>query len=318
MNNLIYDNSFSHTSFINSQIQDYFRLKNNGVIFGQNIISGSRISGLGKDLEKLSNVKALNTTNSENSLMGLGLGLALNGTPSMFIMKQHDFALLGLDQLTNSVNLIQHFGFNESFIIVMVVVDTGFEGPQASLNNLDEFVSLSRQPVYFLNSIQNIENAFKCAKNPGLHMMALSQKQMKSQILNLPKSWMKSNAADDHFDLNSENLVIYTGFNTDFIEKLVLQAETMDTSFDFLLNYKLPFPHFDDIGLDHRKYARIAFIQDTKSLFTASHAEATRITSGTNRVKVFSRIANESWSSVFQDVPEYKTEEIINFLKVSI
>jgi len=315
MNELNYDNSFTNTNFINTKIREYFLFKNNGIIFGQNIISGSRISGLGKDLEKISNVTALNTTNAENSLMGLGLGLALNGTPSMFIMKQHDFALLGLDQLTNSVNLIQNFGFNESFIIVMVVVDSGYEGPQASLNNLDEFASLSRQPVYFLNSKQNIEYAFECAKKPGLHIMALSQKQMKSPILNLPKGRMNSKDASNNSAVNSENLIIYTGFNTEFIEQLLIEARNMDTSFDLLLNSMLPFPKFDEVALDLRRYSRIAFIQDTKSLFTASHMEAIKIVSRSNEVRVFTRVPNLSWSSVFHDSPEYKTEEIINFFK---
>ena len=315
MNELNYDNSFTNTNFINTKIREYFLFKNNGIIFGQNIISGSRISGLGKDLEKISNVTALNTTNAENSLMGLGLGLALNGTPSMFIMKQHDFALLGLDQLTNSVNLIQNFGFNESFIIVMVVVDSGYEGPQASLNNLDEFASLSRQPLYFLNSKQNIEHAFECAKKPGLHIMALSQKQMKSPILNLPKGRMNSKDASNSSAVNSENLIIYTGFNTELIEQLLIEARNMDTSFDLLLNSMLPFPKFDEVALDLRRYSRVAFIQDTKSLFTASHVEAIKIVSRSNEVRVFTRVPNLSWSSVFHDSPEYKTEEIINFFK---
>lgn len=315
MTRLIHEDSITYTVFINTQIQEYFKFKNKGVIFGQNIISGSRISGLGKDLEKLSNVKALNTTNSENSLMGLGLGLALEGTPSMFIMKQHDFALLGLDQLTNSVNLIQNFGFNESFIVVMVVVDSGFEGPQASLNNLDEFVSLSRQPLYFLNSKQNIENAFECAKYPGLHMMALSQKKMKSPILNLPNGRVNSKLDVNNYDSYSDNLVIYTGFDTDFIEQLVLQAEATGTSFDLQLNSKLPFPQLEELGLDYRKYARIAFIQDTKSLYTASHVEATKMALRTNEIRVFARVPNKSWNSVNHDIPEYSAEEIVNFLK---
>jgi hypothetical protein len=233
----------------------------------------------------------------------------------MFIMKQHDFALLGLDQLTNSVNLIQNFGFNESFIIVMVVVDSGYEGPQASLNNLDEFASLSRQPLYFLNSKQNIEHAFECAKKPGLHIMALSQKQMKSPILNLPKGRMNSKDASNSSAVNSENLIIYTGFNTELIEQLLIEARNMDTSFDLLLNSMLPFPKFDEVALDLRRYSRVAFIQDTKSLFTASHVEAIKIVSRSNEVRVFTRVPNLSWSSVFHDSPEYKTEEIINFFK---
>lgn len=311
---LNYDEVFSYTNYINSHIKDFFSLKKQGVIFGQNIISGSRISGLGKDLENIPDVKAINTTNSENSLMGLGLGLSLGGTPSMFIMKQHDFALLGLDQLTNSVNLIQHFGFRESFIIIMVVVDSGFEGPQASLNNLDEFVSLSRQPVYFLNSKQNIENAFNEARKPGLHMMVLSQKHMKSPILNLPNGVL--NSANSLLDnsVKSKNLLIYTGFDTEFIEQLLLRAESLGTTFDLFLNCQIPFQDSYYGECSPQEYLRIAYIQDTKSLFTASHTEALKITTKNNDVRVFTRVPNKSWSSVYHDIPEYTAEEVIRYV----
>jgi hypothetical protein len=112
--------------------------------------------------------------------MGFGFGLALSETPSLFLMKQHDFALLGLDQLTNTNNVLRNSRLLAPFIVLMVIVDSGFEGPQASLSSLDEFASLSRAPIYFLSSKENIDRAFEMAREPGLHFMALSQKNMKN------------------------------------------------------------------------------------------------------------------------------------------
>ena len=168
------------TQYINSKIRQKFSGYEHSVIFGQNIVSGSRISGLGAGLDQIDNCVALNTTNSENSLMGLGFGLALSETPSLFLMKQHDFALLGLDQLTNTHNVLRNGRLMAPFIVLMVVVDSGFEGPQASLSSLDEFASLIRAPIYFLSSKENIDKAFELSSEPGLHLMALSQKNMKS------------------------------------------------------------------------------------------------------------------------------------------
>ena len=88
--------------YINGKIKRQFSEYNHSVIFGQNIVAGSRISGLGAGLDQIDNCLALNTINSENSLVGLGFGLSLCEIPSMFLMKQHDFALLGLDQLVNT------------------------------------------------------------------------------------------------------------------------------------------------------------------------------------------------------------------------
>ena len=166
--------------YINRKIRQKFSGYEHSVIFGQNIVSGSRISGLGAGLDQIGNCVALNTTNSENSLMGLGFGLALSETPSLFLMKQHDFALLGLDQLTNTHNVLRNGRLMAPFIVLMVVVDSGFEGPQASLSSLDEFASLIRAPIYFLSSKENIDKAFELSSEPGLHLMALSQKNMKS------------------------------------------------------------------------------------------------------------------------------------------
>ena len=168
------------TQYVNTKIRQKFSSYEHSVIFGQNIVSGSRISGLGAGLDQISNCVALNTTNSENSLMGLGFGLALSETPSLFLMKQHDFALLGLDQLTNTHNVLRNGRLLAPFIVLMVIVDSGFEGPQASLSSLDEFASLSRAPIYFLSSKENIDKAFEMASEPGLHLMALSQKNMKN------------------------------------------------------------------------------------------------------------------------------------------
>ena len=126
---------------------------------------------------------------------------------------------------------------------------------------------------------------------------------------------MYSKFAENNSRVTSENLVMYTGFNTEFIEQLVLHAEKMGVTFDLQLNSKLPFLEFNEAGLDYRKYSRIAFVQDTKSLYTASHVAATKLASRTNEVKVFTRIPNKSWSSVYQDTPEYSAEEIAKFLK---
>ena len=110
---------------INSNLVRYLSKNKFSVVFGQNLISGSRISGLGKNLDKIKDVYAFNSTNTENSLMGLGFGLAIQGMNSFYVMKQHDFALLGLDQLTNTNKLTKALKVKGTFTILMVVVEIG-------------------------------------------------------------------------------------------------------------------------------------------------------------------------------------------------
>ena len=320
MNNYFSQEPTSYTSYINLQIKDFFIKKNTGVVFGQNIISGSRISGLGNGLDKLDNIQSINSTNSENALMGLGLGLALGGVPAIFLMKQHDFAILGLDQLTNTVNLISNQGFKESFIVIMVVVDSGFEGPQASLNNIDDFVSLTRSHVYFLNSKENIENAFMCAESPGLHMMVLSQKTMKEPLLNASISTKKIGNLIKYEGNNEagicENLLIFTGVNLTFLNSVIELAFTYNLNFDVMVASDIS-PIYKSDYIEHFiKYKKIALIHDSKSIFTSSHYLAYKISDSGRSIKVFTRHASDIWSTTNPDIPEYKAEEIIEFLNI--
>ena len=68
MNNYFSQEPISYTSYINLQIKDFFIKKNTGVVFGQNIISGSRISGLGNGLDKLDNIKSINVLKGEQAI----------------------------------------------------------------------------------------------------------------------------------------------------------------------------------------------------------------------------------------------------------
>jgi hypothetical protein len=302
--------SNNFTNYINLKIKDFFSSKKYGVIFGQNIISGSRISGLGHGLDELKNVNALNTTNSENSLMGLGLGLAMEGTPSLFLMKQHDFAILGLDQLTNTVNLISKLGFKESFILIMVIVDSGYEGPQASLNNIDEFASLTRSPIYYLNCKENIEKAFESAHSPGLHMMVLSQKNMKAPVASFKMERMRIQIGVSNFN----NILIYSGLDLNFINQLISIGISQNKQFDLFVNNQIPFLDENHLVTDFRNYKNIVFVQDTKSLFSASQRLASKLSEFENRIHVFNRVPNEKWSTVFEDIPEYRAVDVINRL----
>ena len=320
MNSYFTEENLSYTSFINLQIKEFFLKKKYGVIFGQNIISGSRISGLGNGIDKLNKIKAINTTNSENSLMGLGLGLALEGVPAIFLMKQHDFALLGLDQLTNTVNLISTQGFKDSFIILMVAVDSGYEGPQASLNNIDDFASLTRSPLYLLNSKESIENAFTSAKSPGLHMMVLSQKSMKNPLINTLAgvkkigSLIKYQRSDKIY--KSENLLIFTGLNFEFLNHIIEISFKKNIVFDLMIVTNIyPKSEFD-YNKHFKDYKKIAIIHESKSIFTASHYLATKINISNKNIKVFTREASNIWSTTNPDIPEYKDEDIVNFLAI--
>ena len=124
-----------YVQYINSLLKEHISNNEHLVLYGQNIDAGSCLSGLTRGLSSFNDGLTINTPNSENSLVGVGYGLMLNDVSSIFFMKQMDFLLLGIDQLVNTYNLIRQTKPSASFTIFPVTVDSGYEGPQSSLNN---------------------------------------------------------------------------------------------------------------------------------------------------------------------------------------
>ncbi len=304
------------TQYVNTKIRQKFSSYEHSVIFGQNIVSGSRISGLGAGLDQISNCVALNTTNSENSLMGLGFGLALSETPSLFLMKQHDFALLGLDQLTNTHNVLRDGRLLAPFIILMVIIDSGFEGPQASLSSLDEFASLSKAPIYFLSSKENIDKAFELANEPGLHIMALSQKNMKDictpsqlQVINcdgaiiyryLPKKEKPKIA------------VVFFGVNISIAREI--SEEFSDKNYCVSLANIIKLSKIEmtsTLFYELSQHDRIVVIDTGKSDVHFSTDLAFNLKENGNHVDLYQRDSSQKWSVVSDDAIEFDVQSIV-------
>ncbi len=151
------------------------------VVYGQNINAGSRLGGLAAGMSDVSGCRVLNTPNVENSLVGMGFGLMLSGTPSMYVMKQQDFVLLGVDQLVNTWNALRSRGPFVPFVIAMIVVDSGWEGPQSSFNNTGGLASLARIPAYFPTGGSEIPLAVAGAFQGGPAILAVSQRMFKKE-----------------------------------------------------------------------------------------------------------------------------------------
>jgi pyruvate/2-oxoglutarate/acetoin dehydrogenase E1 component len=304
------------TKYVNNKIRQKFSSYEHSVIFGQNIISGSRISGLGAGLDKIENCVALNTTNSENSLMGLGFGLALTGTPSLFLMKQHDFALLGLDQLTNTYNVLRDSRLKAPFIVLMVIVDSGFEGPQASLSSLDEFASLTRAPVYFLSSKESIDKAFESASEPGLHFMALSQRNMKNICLPSQEAFLDyGDAIIYKYSSNSTKAkVAVVSFGASSIVAKDVANELSKLSYSVSLvnmNKLVKLALNSELFIEIARHENIVIIDLGKSEIHFSSDLALRFKEYGKEVYLYQRNSSKNWSVVNDDALEFDTQIIL-------
>lgn len=206
---------------INAAIREQTGGRKRLVCFGQNITTGSFLSGLTRGLPG-PGIEALNTPNCENALVAFGFGMMLEGIDSIYFVKQLDFLLLTTDQLVNTWNMARQTGARGSFTIVPVVVDSGFEGPQSRLNNLPDFCSLADLPGYALAEASAARRTIqRHLIAPGFRILAPSQR-----LFRTPAMEGESEALDDDagvFRLAAGNDVTVVAFNFAWHQARVLR-----------------------------------------------------------------------------------------------
>ena len=305
------------TKTINAKINELCSNEPN-IIFGQNIISGSRVSGLGTGLEKNIDSLAINTTNTENSLIGMGFGILLTGVNAIYLMKQHDFGLLGFDQLRHTHNLLRNLQIAKNFRIIQVVVDSGMEGPQSNLNNLNEYSSISDAPVYFLNSLENIEFAFEKSKKDQLSVLAISQSTMKSPVSQISEKSVETGIGRLYFSAsNHERKILLIAFatNSNFATQVRSHLEDLEFELDILLVSHLEKYQLEDSQIWSR-YQTIIVSDESKSVVSFSDLllqELYRLYPEKKIIPLRNQ-RNKSWATVDEDTPGWELESIVNLI----
>lgn len=168
------------------------------LLYGENIDTGSRISGLARGLKVNPAGRILNVGNCELTHMGVGFGMMLDGGNSVVFMKQLDFLLLGIDQMVNTFNFIRAYppvsGLG-SFTIFVIVCDQGYQGPQSSINSASDFASMANINAYCLNGSEDASSVIReQLVTPGFRMVCLSQRLFGAPSLNIP---VETRAADN-------------------------------------------------------------------------------------------------------------------------
>lgn len=176
----------TYIEFVNELLRKEAERHDNLAVFGQNVAAGSYIGGFTKGIKVNSTGRIINSTNSENSLCGLGFGVMLRGANAVFFMKQLDFLLLGIDQLVDTYNEIRNMpgGPKGSFTIMPLIVDNGYQGLQSSLNNFADFCSIARIEGYAVTNKIDAENIISAKMvSPGFRIIGVSQRLFKDEII---------------------------------------------------------------------------------------------------------------------------------------
>ena len=166
----------------NTALRTQLQTQDSTVVMGQNVDAGSRLAGLASSFSAIPSVSVINSTNSENSLVGCGFGLMLRDQPSLLLLKQEDFLLLGVDQLVNTWNLVRGSRAFVPFVIGVIVVDSGWEGAQSSFNNTCAIASLARIPWYTPSGHRELQLAAEAAFSGGPRLLAFSQRLFRQDL----------------------------------------------------------------------------------------------------------------------------------------
>tara|TARA_B100001540_G_scaffold304235_1_gene313725 strand:- start:1178 stop:2110 length:933 start_codon:yes stop_codon:yes gene_type:complete len=252
--------------YFNGLLSNVFSKNENVYVYGQNVATGSCLSGLTRNLELTKSSKIANSPNSENSLVGIGFGAMLRGIHAVFCMKQQDFLLLGIDHLVNTNNIMRNETVNGSFTIISIIEDGGYEGPQSALNNFSDFASIARIDCY---SITNNIDAKAIIGNkmlsPGFKIIGISQRLLSQSLIEI--SLLKNDDHLNYFQYKDGNDVTIICYNFSLPYGLEIVERFKEKGFSASLFSINTFISFDYSAIieDVSKTKNIIIIDDSKS-----------------------------------------------------
>jgi len=257
-----------YLEFINQKIRDTVLLPEKLVLFGQNIGAGSCLGGLTRNLKIQENSMLINSTNTENSLCGLGFGLMMNNVSSIFFMKQLDFLLLGIDHLVNTYNIIRNnHQTNSSFTIMPIIMDNGFQGPQSSHNNFGDFCSIARIQGYTITNKFDAEKIIDSKLiDSGFRIIGVSQRLFQTELIE-PEKLIYTSDDLSVFQYSDGGDVTIVCFNFSFPYGYELAEKLSDQNIKHsLFNVNSPtIADWRKIIDSIRKTKKIIIIDDSKS-----------------------------------------------------
>lgn len=261
---------------INQLLAEHTKAVPQAIIYGQNINTGTLISGLSRNLAAHATSRIVNTPNCEYSVCGIGFGVMMNGAHAIYYAKQLDFMLLGMDHFVNTLNFIKVAGDPAklgSFTIVLLTCDQGFQGPQSSFNSFGDMCSLARFSGFPLTNRKQADAVLRSQlAAPGFRIIALSSRMFRSELLD--PAVLDASAEGGLFQYSDGADATIVCFNFSLPQGLQLRQmleERSRTAAVFSMAYM---EHYDwaPIARSVARTGRLVVMDDSKSVHLAGHA----------------------------------------------
>jgi len=260
----------NYISSINELIAKEISQLPNAVFYGENINTGSHISGLTRNFKIQESSVLINVGNCEYTHCGVGFGMMLNGATAVLFVKQLDFVLLGIDHFVSTYQNIRCHREPDSlgsFTIVVVAYDHGFQGPHSSFNALGDICSMARVPGYTLTNSRDSEHILHTQlRQPGFRFIALSQRLSPKELLQPELVHVSRDSAVFQYTEGSE--VTIACFNFTLPEGMLLRQKLQDRGLSAsVFSVNSVFPHdWSRIKQSVARTGRLVVLDDSKSI----------------------------------------------------
>lgn len=268
----------TYISFINELIRKQIAELPNAVVYGENINTGSHLSGLTRNVKPGDGSLLINAGNCEYTHCGIGFGVMLGGATAVLCMKQLDFMLLGVDHFVSTYHNIRcHRDPSTlgSFTVIVVAYDQGFQGPQSSFNALGDVCSLARVSGFTLTNDQDSAHILSTQLGqPGFRFIVLSQRLSPKEVLQL--SLVRVSEDSGVFQYTEGDDVTIACLNFSLPEGIQLQQKLRElglSSSVFSINSVSPHD-WSWVRQSVARTGRLIVFDDSKSAISAGYALA--------------------------------------------
>lgn len=258
---------------LNSLLVEHTKAVPQAIIFGQNVNSGTFISGLSRNLEAHETSQIVNTPNCEYSVCGMGFGVMLNGAHAIYYAKQLDFMLLGMDHFVNTLNYAKVAADPSglgSFTIVLITCDQGMQGPQSSFNSFGDMCSLARFPGYPLTNAKQTDAVLRAHLSaPGFRIISLSQRMFRTDLIDIDAVDVNGDASVFQYANGEDATIVSFNFSLPQALELKDKMEARSQSADLFTAAFMEKYDWSAIKASVERTGRLVVIDDSKSVHLA-------------------------------------------------
>ncbi len=167
-----------------SQAMEELSENKNTVFVGYNILYGSKAYGTLSNVHK---EMCIETPVAENLMIGLALGLALEGFRPVVFFERHDFLLNALDGIVNHLDKFESLSGKQyqTPVIIRAVIGAKeplYPGPQHVQDFTHVLKKMVTFPVIELNTTEDVIKGYKKAKLINSPIMFVERRELYDSI----------------------------------------------------------------------------------------------------------------------------------------